>query len=892
MKSFHVTVFAFLLVGCHTHEDLSKPGVASAGHSVASKSHDVRGELATGGPLESLKWRRKAMLDENGVMDPLGMSKARAQRKINIEFAETTDGGGIGNLSWVERGPNNIAGRIRSLLIDPTNPSRMYAGSCGGGVWITDDAGLSWFPPSDFMGNLSIGAMAFKPGDPNTIYAGTGEGNIRPEWAIRGEGIWKSVDAGTTWTQMASTAAWQQTMHIAISPTNVDVILASTEVGVLRSIDGGDSWTLVLSGAGGSGRVVFDPNNSANCVAHYVVDGAAFRRHRIAYSSDAGVTWNLAAGLPNTRRIEMAYAPSVQGRIYASIGGGCWRSDDGGQSWAQQNPFAPILSSIWWWANTIWVDPTDSDYVLIGSVELYKSVDGGVSFVKITDRAINSNQVHADIHWIEPHPAFSGTNRQIYVCSDGGVHYSFDYRAASTTGGWERRDQNLRTVQYYGVAGHSSGALVGGTQDNGSQAINWGSSSSAVLTVGGDGTNSQIDSIAPNYQWGALQWSRVWRSVDGGVTYAEIPSGHGEYNQTGVGNFVAPLVSAKINPNILYSGANQLWRCSNAKATSPWWVSIKAPLSGADPAISAIAVSPNSADVVWVGHDSGRMFRTTNALSVSPTWTEVDMASEVPDRMITRILIDRNASNGVLVATSGFEGDNLWRTTDNGVSFTDVTGSGAGALPAAPLRGIAQHPTLDGRYYVATEVGVFGTSDDCSTWSGSNDGPADVACYDITFLHGSNTLLVGTHGRGMWTTEIAEPQVTSFGVGCAGTNGVPTLTATEPRLGQTCTVSGVNMLPNGNVWLVQGQSRSSWNGNPLPFDLSPFQAPGCSLRVRPDIVRDGAADISGNYSAPLPIAANTALLGLHIYLQAFPSDPTVNGFGRTSTNGIDLVIGN
>ena len=144
----------------------------------------------------------------------------------------------------------------------------------------------------------------------------------------------------------------------------------------------------------------------------------------------------------------------------------------------------------------------------------------------------------------------------------------------------------------------------------------------------------------------------------------------------------------------------------------------------------------------------------------------------------------------------------------------------------------------------------------------------------------------------MWTTEIVEPQVVSFGAGCAGSNGVPTLTATAPRIGQDCTITGVNMPANGNVWLVQGQSRSSWNGNPLPFDLTPFQAPGCSLRVRPDIVRDGWATAGGDYSAALPIAANTALLGVDIHLQAFPGDPTVNGFGRTSSNGLTLTIGN
>ncbi|MAD34924.1 MAG: hypothetical protein CMJ88_14380 [Planctomycetes bacterium] len=878
LRSSTICSLGFIFVAC---------GVGDPGRRVTHEVQPLQARRPASeefsGALESLKWRRLAMLDENGQMDPLGMTRARSERKVNVDFAETTDGAGIGNLSWTERGPDNIGGRSRALIIHPTITSRMYAAGVGGGVWRSDDSGASWYPLADFMGNLSVCSLAFDPSNPNRIYAGTGEGYGNID-AIRGEGIWTSVDGGATWAQLPSTAAWQRANRIAVNPIVPSTIFAATNQGLRRSTDGGATWTTVQSG--NSYQVLIDPTNANRMVCHYLTA----QTHRIAFSTDSGVTWaDSAGGFSTATRIEMAFATSVSGRIYASVDGGdVWRSDDAGANWTMRSS-GQISSGQWWYNNAVWVDPTNSSWLLIGAQDLFRSSDGGQTFTKIGDGGANQQTPHSDVHAFTAHPDYNGTtNRIVYTCTDGGVYRASDIRTATTSSGWSRLDNQFRTVQYYGVAGHSSGRLVGGTQDNGSHMIEFGDQF-AELYIGGDGANSQIDPGDPDYIWGSYQWSRIHRSTDGGQTGAQIVTGLAEVGAAGGGNFIAPLVSSRFNPNVLYAGALSLWRCSNAKGSTPSWTSIKSPIGSA---ISAIAVSPNSSNTVWVGHNNGRIFRTSNALGSNPSWTEVDLSNQIPNSTITRILIDRSTTSEVLIARAGFNSTNLWRTTDAGVSFTDVTGAGATALPSAPLRGIAQHPSLAGRYYVATEVGVFGTSDDCQTWSGSNDGPADVACYDITFLHGSNTLLVGTHGRGMWTTEINEPQATSFGVGCPGSNGVPVLTASDPRIGIGCTITGSNMPANGNVWIVQGLSRSTWNGAPLPFDLTPFQAPGCSLRVRPDIVRDGFTDGAGNYVATMPIAANTALIGMRFYMQAFPGDPTVNMFGRTASNGVDLLIGN
>jgi len=845
-------------------------------------------QVTTGDPRDALEWRRLAMLDETGRCSPADLKQARSQRKVNVDFAAATPDGGIGKLTWTKRGPDNLGGRSRAILVDPTRRSRLYAACDGGGVWRSDDSGLSWCPAANFGGNLAAACLALDPDNPNVIYAGTGEGDGNGN-AIRGEGIWRSCNAGITWQPLASTACWARTSRIAICPTSPNIILAATDAGVRRSTDSGATWTTVQPGD--SYQVLIDPNVHTRMLCHYSTKaaGALEAEHRIAYSDDCGATWvNAVGGFPTNTRIELAYAPSVPGLVYASLNGGdCWRSSDAGASWTKRSS-GQIDADLWWYCNSIWVDPTDPNWLVIAASTPWRSADGGLTFTKIAGDGTNPDTPQADVHFWASDPCYDGAdNRTVYACTDRGIYRTNDIRTASNSSGWSRRNHKFCSAPYYGVAGHSSGRLVGGTQGNGSHVLD-DTHQVASRYMDGDGGNSQIDSTNPNFLWGSYQWGNIHRSTDGGISASLMTSGLTERGPHGGGNFIAPLVSSRFNPDILYAGAASLWRCANAKSQAPTWTAIKPSIKSP---ISAIAIAYNAPQHVWVGHNNGRIFRSSNALTITPTWTEVDPDNHVPNSTITRILLDRNNWAHALVARSGYVGDNLWRTTDNGATFTDVTGAGPSALPSAPIRGITQHPALNGHYYLATEVGVFGSSDDCQTWTGTNEGPADVACYDITFLHGSTTLLVGTHGRGMWTTEIEEPQASSFGAGCAGTNGTPTLTASSPRIGQRCTISGFNMPPNGNVWLVQGNSNLSWNGNLLPFELSSFQAPGCSLRVRPDMVRDGWADAFGTYSAKIQIAASNSLLGTHIYLQAFPGDPKVNGFGRTASNGVDLLIG-
>ncbi|MGC6487550.1 MAG: hypothetical protein ACON4Z_07890 [Planctomycetota bacterium] len=836
----------------------------------------------------------------NGVLAPDAYRNALDQREQNQAYWDNLDGGGINPLTWVDRGPDDRGGRCRALLIHPTIPSRWYAGSVGGGIWRSDTSGGAWYPIGDEMPNLAISCMTFDPANANILYAGTGEG-VGNFDAIRGAGIWKSTDAGATWAQLASTqnADFDYVTRIAVSPTNSALILASTSRGIWRSTDSGANWTQVSTRF--CYQVVWDPNDANKAVAAILRPGSI---HEARYSTDAGASWSVATGIVNTDRIELAYAPSVSNRVYATGGaGGVYRSADGGQSWTLRGSFTDRQ---WWYNNCIWVDPTNSSRVVVGATSVWRSQDGGTTWTECGDTGTTSP--HADVHGIVAHPSYNGTtNRQVMLATDGGIYRTFDIVNASSTAGatgWTARNSRLRVAQFYEADGDANLRLAGGLQDNGTVSLEGSVSQASTRYLTGDGFPAYISSANSDYIYGAYQYAQPHRSIDGGLSGASITSGiaateFGGKNDSNLNPpFRTPLALSESDPDNLFLGSFSVWRCTNAAAATPNWTSIRSELSSTNGRwrVSAIAVSPTTPNIIWVAYWNRTTFRARlsacyTATDPNPIWFDMSMANLPVGRQITRLVVDQNAGANCLVCFGGYASDNLWRTTFFlGQLDEDISGAGVTSLPAAPVFSVAEHPTIPDRLYAATEVGVFASTDDGQTWAPDNGGPLDVACYDIRFANNSETLVLATHGRGIWTSEVVDPQVVSFGAGCAGTYGTPELSATAPRIGLDCVLTTTNCYPTGSVWLVQGGSRTSWSGLTLPLSLSNFGAPACDLAVRPDIVRDGYADGGGVSTSTLPIPALPALLGQSIFLQAWPAD-VVNSFGRVSSQGLELVIG-
>ncbi len=717
-------------------------------------------------PDEAYRWRHRRWQDENGEIPRDAWRRALTQRSAAVgHWAASAFNGpaGLAPENWIERGPNNVGGRTRSLLIDPDNSVHMWAGAVSGGIWFSENGGNAWAPVDDWMNNLAICCLSMDPNNSDLMYAGTGEGFFNAD-AIGGTGILKSTDRGATWNQLPATASWDTVNRIAISPTNGNVLLAAKRYGgIMRSIDGGATWTNPRW-AQGSFYIAFDPADGDNAVAHVIDWNGSDWFHSALYSNDAGVSWSVAAGLEEVvgfgSRIELAYAPSDPSIVYASVaaGGKIWRSSDGGQSY-ELRTLSGYESGVSWYANPLWVDPTDPDFLVTGGYDFYKSTNGGLTLTRISSGYIMSNQPHVDNHFVVSDPWFDGVvNRRVYVGTDGGVWRAQNIYTTSTGGGWSPRDSSYRTTQFYGAAGDGeTGLIIGGTQDNGTLRVTY-ESSDAHLMFGGDGGFCAVDPTDPNFCYGEYVTLQIHRSTNGGVTSSYIHGGIGDAGNNA--NFIAPFILDPNDSDTMLAGGRSLWRSTNVKqvgAGGPSWSSIRGP--GNDN-VSAISVALGNSDIIWIGLNNGEVHRTANGTATNPTWVAVDAngsPNPLPNRYVERIVIDGDDNDVVYVALGGFSNNNLWKSADGGSNWISITGLGETGLPSAPINGLTRHPERSDWLYAGTEVGVFASGDGGVTWSTNNLGPANASVDELVFLHNSATLLAATHGRGLFTVDLTPP---------------------------------------------------------------------------------------------------------------------------------------
>ena len=718
-------------------------------------------------------WERLRLQDEHGLIPPNALINAYEQKKAMPFHPEawgeflpggaTTQGiqpeiAGISPAIWSSIGPGNVGGRIRSIMIHPTIPDTMWVGSLGGGVWKTTNGGTSWSTTTDFMANLVVACMAIDPTNPNVLYAGTGEVGGA---GLQGNGMFKTTNGGSTWTQLASTAnnpKFYSVNRLAISPTNNQIFLAATEKGIFRSTDGGGTWS--QPHMTGCKDVRFHPSDGTKCIAGDSM-GHAY------YSTAGGVRWARASGFQAAGRIELAYAKSDPAIVYAQVqdtqpprpptptptpGSKLYRSTDGGQTYAVRSSSSPIPYGGGQWCNALWVDPTNPNTLVAGGVDLWRSTDGGTTVTQISDRARHplSDQrpysVHADQHVIVNHPNYNGTsNAIVYFGNDGGIYRTNNVLTVAQRSGWVALNHNLGITQFYGAAGNlTSGTIIGGTQDNGTvvRDSSQGGSNRWTMMMGADGGFCAADQTDQRYFYGESQYLGIYRSTNGGSGFNKAKYIYTGIADTGTGltaNFIAPFVLDPNNPNTMLAGGASLWRSTNVKDSSPSWTAIKSP---AFRRISAIAIAKGNSDIIWVGHNNGAIYYTTTGTA---PWIPANFG--LPERYCTRITIDPGNSNVVYATFGGFEPDNVWTTTSQGARWTNISNG----LPSAPVFSLVVSPSNSRALYIGTAVGIFASADGGATWSPGNDGPANTFVEEL-FWMGTTKLVAATHGRGMFIT--------------------------------------------------------------------------------------------------------------------------------------------
>ncbi|HEX8142853.1 MAG TPA: hypothetical protein VF553_09675 [Pyrinomonadaceae bacterium] len=683
------------------------------------------------------------------------------------------------HIGWSSLGPGNIGGRTRSIVVHPTLQNTMWVGSVGGGVWRTDNGGQGWAPVDDLMANLAVTCMAMDPTNPSIIYAGTGEGFSNVD-AIRGAGIFRTTD-GVSWSQLSATTGvrFQSINRLAVS-ANGKILLAATPKGIFRSADPNRlTWTQVSTDAVGDLR--FHPTNNNNAIAGGLGNGQAY------FTTDGGLTWKIATHNPWSGRVELTYARKDPLIVYASVqmnnGGEIWRSTDGGKTYTKRNTqlttggHAAYLGDQGWYSNAIWAgDPNNSDLVVVGGLDLYRSTNGGNTLIDISTWW-DKRSAHADQHCIVSHPGYNGTtNKTVFFGNDGGIFKTVDVKTVGDNAslprirGWIELDNTYGVTQFYGGAGNpTSGTIIGGAQDNGTLRFTpAGGSENWTEMFGGDGGYCAADPTDPKYFYGEYVFLNIHRSTDGGVnsdyisgqfwngaqwTWKPIP-----YRITDAMNqqalFIAPFVLDPNNPNRILGGGVSLWRTNNAKApntnnTGPVWATIKGSIGKR---ISAIAVAPGNSNLIWVGYEDGQVFKTVNGTQTSPVWQKMDHTGTnplTPNRYCTRITIDPKNNQTVYVTFGGYNRGNVWKTTDGGLKWSNI----GNLLPEAPVRSLAVHPRKSNFLYLGTEVGVFASEDSGATWGPTNEGPTNCSVDELFWM--KEVLVCATHGRGMFTINLS-----------------------------------------------------------------------------------------------------------------------------------------
>jgi hypothetical protein len=760
-------------------------------------------DLEDDNPLDQLLWMRQTLLDNSGTIPAYGLKKAYAEREASIAYQNLNRSKSLDPLMalpteapWVSRGPYQIGGRTRSMIVMPDGIT-LLAGSVGGGVWRSTDSGNTWAPINDHMQNIAIGTMVQDPTNANHIYAGTGEafGNQDSD---QGAGIFESTDGGLHFNLITSTAAFGNVAAMAICPTNHNLVMASTVSGaggIQRSTNGGQTWTTVRS-ALGSMAVAFDPFDSTHLLAHIIsVDSSSNYAHTAYYSLDSGQTWIASTGMGpfagiRNGRMSFTYSKKTQNLVYCSAGndgGQVFKSMDGGKTWAAASGTNIFLQA--WYNNFIYIDPTNDNTLFLSdnpdSDLLQKSTDGGANWFTISDGYSTSVDPHADVHNAVTDPGFDGNaNQRVYFLTDGGIYRTDNIKTAAPDFGWTNLDNGYVTGQYYSVDGDISGIFAGGLQDNYTElTVDPAVISNPNLTTnfgyalfGGDGGFTAIDHTSPGYVYGEYVYLDLFSTFGSVNPTALDPTGntndgfHSDWIYFGIPdsndssrcNFISPFILDPNNQLTLLAGGTKLWRTTNARATSPVFTAIRQDgpnVAGLLNKISTIQVAPGNSNIIWVGQNNGVISKTSNGTAATPTWTNL---TGPQTRYVHHIVIDAANYNHVFVTYGGIAPQPVWETTDGGGTWHSASGTGTTGLPGVPARFMSMHPDNPKWLFVGTMIGLYTSVDGGQTWSTNNYGPANVDTWDCKFMPGTSVMLLGTHGRGVWTqNEIAMNTITT-----------------------------------------------------------------------------------------------------------------------------------
>lgn len=685
-------------------------------------------------------------------------AKALAELQYKRRFEVKTRDGNF-NETWSQVGPVNVGGRITDIALHPTNMDFIIAGSSVGGIWRSIDKGFSWELVFDEPGGLSIGNIALSNSDPNVIYAGTGEANgSATSGAFFGNGIYKSVDGGDTWSNIGL----EDSEHIGrliVHPEDSDIVYVAAagklygkneERGIFKSEDGGETWEQQLFVSDSTAAI----DISMSPLAPNVLFAATWERTRFPQgriyggtttglyrSMDAGENWELLTnGVPNNAdtlgRIGVYVSPTNPQVVYSVFSQdpvtnrflGIYKSTDQGDSWTEigNGELSGAFSSFGWFFGNVRVNPSDpDDAYVVGFLNYNFNSDFWTVW---------QGGYHVDQHAYEFHPLDSdfrvfGNDGGIYITEDGGENI--------------RHVETIPNNQFYECKIHpvSDSTYFGGSQDNGTLATQNSGIDGYERVTGGDGFVIQFDQVNPSILYTESQFGAINRVDDVVFSSTGIrPPEAGSERR----NWNTPFVTIPNQEGGIIYGAERVYYSGDFGDN---WIAISDDLTkGEFGSMATMDISPIDQNIIIAGTDDGNVHITTD---LGINWT--DIANELPNVAVSSVVTDPIDQNTIYVTFSGYRFNDylphVFRSSDLGATWEDISSN----LPEIPVNEIVIDPLLEDTYYLATDLGVFSTENAGESWEVMGVDMPPVVVNDLDLHNEKRELLAATFGRSMFT---------------------------------------------------------------------------------------------------------------------------------------------
>ncbi len=662
-------------------------------------------------------------------------------QKLNIQAQKTQSPQG----NWSLLGPigepaaGDGIGRVTCIAFHPTNNQVIYLGTPAGGLWKSENAGISYTPLTDQLPVLGVSEIVIHPQNPNIIYIATGDRSANDTYTI---GVLKSTDGGNSWntTGLSALVSSQSVIRrMVMHPDNPDILFTAGSNGIFKTEDGGVTWRLKSSG--NFYDLEFKPDDPSVIYA----SGNGF----IKKSTDTGETWQdfqNGINLNNAGRIEIAVTPAEPNWIYGLIANrqtnglhSVIKSEDG-NTWTQLRD-GSINYLGWkndgsdsggqgWYDLAIAVNPSNKNEVFLGGVNIWRSTNGGTSFsIAGHWQGLGAPYIHADIHY------FVYQGNTLFVGCDGGI-----YKRSSV---WQSLNGNLAIHQIYRIGNtESDPELVSyGSQDNGTTKYDNGLN---TKIRGGDGMETCIDPVSPNVLYTSIYYGDIYRSTNRGGSFTTISVG------TETGAWVTPYLINPQNRFGLLIGLKNVWK-STDRGNS--WTKISDFNLGN---IAHLVVAPSDSNIIYVGY-SGSIYKTING---GNTW---ELTNLNPPNTISYIKVHPTNPNHLYVTFSGYTAnEKIYVSKDGGNTWQNLSIG----LPNVPANCVEYQNGSDDGIYVGTDIGVFYKNNQIPVFQPFSNGLPRVIVNELEINYASQKIRAGTYGRGLWESDLftnpTTPPVVNF----------------------------------------------------------------------------------------------------------------------------------